>query len=194
MDQKSLSPSEILQRVEIARADITTLAVDAIVNAGNQTLLGGGGVDGAIHQAAGPELLDACRVLPELPDGVRCPIGEARITEGFRLRARYVIHTVGPVWRGGGQGEPLQLAAAYRNSLALAVEKGLTTIAFPAISTGAYGYPFDAAADIAVREVTTAIAKWPSLEQVILVAYNAQVAQALVRAMACVEQPDSYAL
>ena len=138
--------------VEVVEADITMLDVDAIVNAANEQMLGGGGVDGAIHRAAGPELLDACRAVPQVSPGVRCPTGEARITPGFRLPARYVIHTVGPVWQGGAAGEPELLARCYRNSLALAREHGVSSIAFPAISCGVYGYPADQAARIAVRE------------------------------------------
>ena len=139
--------------IRAVQADITTLALDAIVNAANTTLLGGSGVDGAIHRAAGPGLLRACRELPEVKPGVRCPTGEARITPGFRLPARYVIHTVGPVWQGGGHGEAELLARCYRRSLELAREHGFRRVAFPSISTGAYGYPKDAAARIAVDEM-----------------------------------------
>src|SRR4051812_22815700 len=122
----------------VIEADITTLALDAIVNAANESLLGGGGVDGAIHRAAGPELLAACRAIPEVSRGVRCPTGEARITPGFRLPAKQVIHTAGPIWRGGGKGEPEQLASCYRTSLELARENAIESIAFPAISCGVY--------------------------------------------------------
>lgn len=135
----------------IREADITTLPVDAIVNAANESLLGGGGVDGAIHRAAGPALLAACRALPESPRGVRCPTGEARITPGFDLPARFVIHTVGPVWHGGGRGEAELLADCYIASLGLAKEHGVASIAFPAISAGVYGYPAEAAARVAVK-------------------------------------------
>jgi O-acetyl-ADP-ribose deacetylase (regulator of RNase III) len=136
--------------IEVIRADITTLDMDAIVNAANESLLGGGGVDGAIHRAAGPSLLAACRALPEVRPGVRCPTGEARVTAGFALPARHVIHTVGPVWRGGKAGEPGLLASCYRHSLQLARELGAAGVAFPAISCGVYGYPVDAAATVAV--------------------------------------------
>ncbi len=140
-------------KIKIIQGDITTLAVDAIVNAANQVMLGGGGVDGAIHRAAGHELYEACLKVPEVRPGVRCPTGEARITPGFKLPAKFVIHTVGPVYRDGQHGEPEKLVNCYRNSLALAAENGCTSIAFPCISTGIYGYPKEAAAQIAVREV-----------------------------------------
>jgi len=139
--------------IEILEADITRLDVDAIVNAANETLLGGGGVDGAIHRAAGPGLLDECRALPQVRPGVRCPTGEARITGGHRLPARHVIHTVGPVWRGGGSGEAVLLASCYREALSLADRNGVGSIAFPAISCGVYGYPPELAVEVAVREV-----------------------------------------
>lgn len=137
-------------KIDIVQGDITRLEVDAIVNAANSSLLGGGGVDGAIHRAAGPELLEACRALGG------CPTGEARITPGFRLPAYWVIHTVGPVWRDGRSGEPEQLQACYENSLALARNNGVTTVAFPGISTGVYGYPKPKAAEIALRVMLAA--------------------------------------
>jgi len=140
-------------KITAVQGDITTLAVDAIVNAANLVMLGGGGVDGAIHRAAGDELFEACLKVPEVRPGVRCPTGEARITPGFKLPAKFVIHTVGPVYRDGQHGEPEKLASCYRNSLALAVENGCQSIAFPCISTGIYGYPKEEAAAIAVREV-----------------------------------------
>src|SRR5688572_15003876 len=140
-------------RIDVVHGDITGLAVDAIVNAANPGLLGGGGVDGAIHRAAGPGLLAECRALPQSAPGVRCPTGEARITGGHGLQARHVIHTVGPVWRDGAHGEPAQLAACYRSALALAGRHGLRSIAFPAISCGIYGYPLEQAVAVAVGEV-----------------------------------------
>jgi O-acetyl-ADP-ribose deacetylase len=144
--------------ISLLTADLTHLAVDAIVNAANRRLLGGGGVDGAIHRAAGPRLLEACRVLPEVAPGVRCPTGEARITPGFNLPAGHVIHTVGPVWRGGDHDEPELLAACYRNTLQLAREHGLRSIAFPAISCGAYGYPPELAAEVACASLRRTLA------------------------------------
>ena len=145
--------------ISLLTADITHLAVDAIVNAANRGLLGGGGVDGAIHRAAGPRLLEACRALPELAPGVRCPTGEARITAGFDLPAAHVIHTAGPVWRGGTHDEPALLAACYRNALRLAREHGLRSIAFPAVSCGAYGYPPELAAEVACASLRKTLAE-----------------------------------
>jgi O-acetyl-ADP-ribose deacetylase (regulator of RNase III) len=168
--------------ITVLRGDITTLAVDAIVNAANERMLGGGGVDGAIHRAAGPGLLAECRQAPEVRPGVRCPTGEARMTGGHALPARYVIHTVGPVWRGGAHGEPALLASCYRASLALAAEHGLRSVAFPAISCGVYGYPLDAAAAIAVAEVRTFLQAHPAPAQVILVAFDAELERVLRQA------------
>ena len=149
--------------ITVITADIVRLDVDAIVNAANPTLLGGGGVDGAIHRAAGPRLLAACRALPEVTPGVRCPTGKARITPGFALPARWVIHTVGPVWHGGHRGEPAQLASCYRTSLELAVEHRLHSIVFPAISCGIYGYPPERAASVAIATLREALRESPGL-------------------------------
>jgi O-acetyl-ADP-ribose deacetylase len=148
-------PPDHAQMIRIVQADLTAQPVDAIVNAANETLLGGGGVDGAIHRAAGPRLLAACRALPQVRPGVRCPTGEARITPGFDLPARFVIHTVGPVWEGGDRGEPDLLAACYRNALRLAKENALASIAFPAISCGVYGYPPELAARVALEAIAS---------------------------------------
>jgi len=167
----------------VAEGDITALDVDAIVNAANERLLGGGGVDGAIHRAAGPGLLEECRRVREVRPGVRCPTGEARITGGHGLPARHVIHTVGPVWHGGDQGEPALLASCYRASLALAAEHGLRTVAFPAISCGVYGYPLDAAARVAVDTTRTVLTTQALPERVTFVAFDAAVADALRRAL-----------
>ena len=158
--------------IDVVRADVTTLDVDAVVNAANERMLGGGGVDGAIHRAAGPELLAACRAVPEVAPGVRCPTGQARITPGFRLPARWVIHTVGPVWRGGGEGEDAALASAYRAALAAALGEGVESVAFPAISTGVYGFPPERAARIAVDTVRQWQAGHGLPARVLLVAFD----------------------
>ncbi len=165
-------------RIEIVNGDITKLKVDAIVNAANSSLLGGGGVDGAIHRAAGPELLEECRRL----NG--CPTGQAKITRGYRLPARHVIHTVGPVWYGGTRGEAELLRSCYRSSLALAVEHGIKSIAFPAISCGVYGYPVQQASRIAVDETLRFVAEHPEIEQVIFTCFGNDVYEAYTRAYA----------
>jgi O-acetyl-ADP-ribose deacetylase (regulator of RNase III) len=167
-----------MSRLEVVEGDITALQVDAIVNAANQTLLGGGGVDGAIHRAAGPELLTACRALPLVRPNVRCPTGQARITPGFRLPAKYVIHTVGPVWHGGDDGEAELLASCYRESLRLAHEHGLHSIAFPAISCGVYGYPIDLAVPIAVDAARTWQAEQLLPERIIFCCFGTAMAAA----------------
>ncbi len=168
-----------MNRIEVVEGDITVLEVDAIVNAANERLLGGGGVDGAIHRAAGPKLLEACRRVPEVRPGVRCPTGEARITDGYELPARFVIHTVGPIWRGGGQREAELLASCYRSSLRLAVENGVRSIAFPAIGTGIYGYPLDEACGIAIGTTAELLRTDRWLERVLFVAFSEPVASAL---------------
>ncbi|HEX5122493.1 MAG TPA: O-acetyl-ADP-ribose deacetylase [Rhodanobacteraceae bacterium] len=169
--------------VEVVQADITTLALHAIVNAANETLLGGGGVDGAIHRAAGPELVAACRAIPEVSPGVRCPTGDARITPGFRLPAKHVIHTVGPVWRGGSHSEPDKLAGCYRCSLELAAANALESIAFPAISCGVYGYPIDQAVAIAVREVRRWLDHKKAPAKIVFCCFGADLENAYFRAL-----------
>ena len=172
MNRSSFAPA----RLVLGQGDLTAYRVDAIVNAANSSLLGGGGVDGAIHRAAGPQLVEACRALGG------CAPGDAKITPGFRLFARYVIHTVGPVWQGGQRGEAETLASCYCRSLTLAVEYGLKTIAFPAISCGIYGYPVDDAAAIAVRQVHTFLENDDRLQNVIPVSFSTDTFEAYRRA------------
>jgi O-acetyl-ADP-ribose deacetylase len=168
-------------RITVVPGDITRQKVDAIVNAANERLRGGGGVDGAIHRAAGPQLLEECIQIGG------CPTGEARITKGYRLPARYVIHTVGPVWHGGDRGEPEKLAACYRNSLKLAAENGVRTIAFPGISTGAYGYPLEDATRLALGTVNDCLAELPAIEEVRFVTFGERATAVARRALAGLE-------
>ncbi|MEO7063941.1 MAG: O-acetyl-ADP-ribose deacetylase [Dokdonella sp.] len=169
--------------IEVIEADITTLDVDVIVNAANETLLGGGGVDGAIHRAAGPQLLAACRALPQIRPDVRCPTGEARITPGFGLPARFVIHTVGPVWYGGDAGEAESLTSCYRSALQLALQHALPRIAFPAISCGVFGYPVEAATAIAVSAARAWLAAETCPTTVVFCCFGATILQAYRRAI-----------
>lgn len=166
-----------MPRIEVIQADITSLQVDAIVNAANKSLLGGAGVDGAIHRAAGPQLLAACRALPERAPGVRCPTSDACITPGFALPARFVIHTVGPVWHDGTRREDELLARCYRQCTQIAHQHGLSSLAFPAISCGVFGFPVDRAADIAVRTLRNSLGR--TQLNVLLCAFNPPVLAAL---------------
>ena len=165
-------------KIEVVQGDITELDVDAIVNAANTSLLGGGGVDGAIHRAAGPKLEFACRMLHG------CKTGQAKITEGFNLSARHIIHTVGPVWRGGDHQEEALLADCYRNSFALAAQNAVRTIAFPAISTGIYHFPHERATQIAITETHAALDIYPQLERVVFVCFQNEVYQAYLATLA----------
>ncbi len=164
-------------RCQVIEADITTLKVDAIVNAANSTLLGGGGVDGAIHRAAGPQLLEECKTLGG------CPTGQAKITRAYKLPAKFVIHTVGPIWQGGDYNEDDLLASCYRNSFALAVQHNIRTVAFPAISTGAYRFPLARAADIAAHETARFLSQDKTMEMISLVCFGTQALQTYTRAV-----------
>ncbi|MFA7157982.1 MAG: O-acetyl-ADP-ribose deacetylase [Kiritimatiellia bacterium] len=170
--------SPAADKIEIVEGDITAQATDAVVNAANTSLLGGGGVDGAIHQAAGPELLEECRALHG------CPTGEARITRGYRLPARWVIHTVGPVWSGGGKGEDALLESCYRSCFALAISRQIMTIAFPSISTGAYRFPVERAAGIALRATVEAVSNYSGLHRVVFVCFSRHVYECYRHALA----------
>jgi O-acetyl-ADP-ribose deacetylase (regulator of RNase III) len=168
---------DITRRLEVVQGDITTMDVDVIVNAANNSLLGGGGVDGAIHRAAGPRLLDECRTLGG------CATGDAKITRGYDLPARWVVHTVGPVWHGGGRGEDDLLASAYRRSLEVAAENGARTVAFPSISTGVYGFPVERAAPIAIREIAHFLRENDSIDKVYMVTHTPEAYEVYRRAL-----------
>lgn len=172
-----------MAKIEVVQGDITRMQVDAIVNAANERMLGGGGVDGAIHDAAGDQLLKACKAIPEVSPGVRCPTGESRITPGFELPAKYVIHTAGPIYRGGTRGGEELLASCYRSAVRLATEHKLKSLAFPAISCGVYGYPLDEAAKVAVETLLECLAEGATVNRVVLVAFDEETAAALQTAL-----------
>ena len=176
-----------MQSPSIVRGDITRMEVDAVVNAANEWIMGGGGVDGAIHAAAGPELLEACRAVPEVRPGIRCPVGEARITPAFKLPSTHVIHTVGPRLRGGTKNEPELLASCYRACLAVAHDHHVRSIAFPAISTGAFAYPLLPACRIAVSECLAFLASDTTVSEIVLVGFAKEDVAALRRALAEVQ-------
>ena len=172
-----------MERIRVWKGDITSLEVDAIVNAAHEGLTGGGGVDGAIHRAAGPELLAACKKIPKVRSRVRCPTGEARITPGFQLPAKFVVHTVGPIWRGGHKSEAKLLTSCYRNSLRLAAENGVQSIAFPAISCGVYRFPLDQACELAVSTLKSELDKGTEMDEILLVGFSDDVVEALNRSI-----------
>jgi O-acetyl-ADP-ribose deacetylase (regulator of RNase III) len=163
---------KIMVKIELVMGDITALPVDAVVNAANTAMLGGGGVDGAIHRAAGPALLEECRRHPVTPDGVRCPTGEARITGAGAMSCKHIIHTAGPVYSGGASGESKKLAACYYNALSLANDNAIESIAFPNISCGVYGYPLEEAAEIAIRTVRETCPRLPSIKKVVFCCFS----------------------